>query len=167
MCPGTFSTPINLVDKDAHARPVEWSNRTVKERVRCLIQILPVSWMSSFVIKALLDDSIQILNRLPRKLVFPSILVLPPLSLVHLSLIFKKLKLSFGEHAEFHEHSCYQTNSENDRGILAVTLKPVHDSSRTYYFYSLFTGSLLMWGQWTINPMPSWVINWTNDAGSA
>ena len=86
-----FPTHIKLVDKDAHTPPVERSNRTVKERVRYLMKSLPFSCTLSLIIEAMLDDYIQNLNRLPRKLVFLNISVLLPLLLVLLSLILQNL----------------------------------------------------------------------------
>ena len=67
---------------------------------------------------------------------------------------FTKLNLSLGEFAEVCEDNGCQTNSANDRGASTITLKQVHNSFRSYYFYSLVAGRRLTRGQSTINPMP-------------
>ena len=58
---------MNIFDKDGHANPVERSNRSVNERVKCLTQILPFSYMPSHMIEAVIDVSIQNFNILPHK----------------------------------------------------------------------------------------------------
>ena len=51
-------------------------------------------------------------------------------------------------------------------GLHPPSLNPVHNSSGSYYFYSITTGRRLTRGQWTINTMHPHVINRINDAGS-
>ena len=104
------------------------------------MQILPFSYISSLIIEAMLDDSIQNLNIFPKKTGVSK--NLSPLTIVAGTprFFFTKLKLSFGEQAEVHDDNDYQTKSANTRGIPAITLNLVNNSSGSYYFYSLATG---------------------------
>ena len=122
------------------------SNRTTKERVRCLTQILPFSCVPTLIIEAVLNDSSQNLNRLPRKSSVSK--HLSPLTIITSvpKLDCTKLKSSFGEYAEVCEDNGNQINISKTRGAPAITLSPVHNSSGSYYFNSLVTGHRLARG---------------------
>ena len=99
--------------------------------------------MPALIIEDKLDDSIKNLNRFYRKTGVSK--HLSPLTIVTslTKLDFTKLKLSFGENSKAHKDNGYQSNITKTRGAPTITLNPVHDSSGSYYFYSLVSGCRL------------------------
>jgi len=75
--------------------------------------------------------------------------------------------LQFGDYVEIYEDNKFQTNSQDTRGILAITLNPVYNSTGSYNFFSLVTGRTVERGSWTQRPMPNWVIDRVNNMGAA
>ena len=79
---------------------------------------------------------------------------------------FNLLKLEIGEHVEVHEENICQINSQNTRGVPAITLNRLRTSTRSYNFLSLTTGKTLTRIALAPLPMPFWVIDCVNNIGS-
>lgn len=60
---------------------------------------------------------------------------------------YNNIKLSVGDYVEVCEDNHYQTTSIYTRGILAITLNAVNNSTGNYYFISLAIGQRLTRGQ--------------------
>ena len=162
-----FDAKFNIIDTDSHVHPIERSNRTIKERIRCLIQGLPFRCLPLGMVKALPIFIVRNLNRFPiASRISKS---MSPLTLVTAEPKpdFNFLKLEFGEHVEAYKDNKSRINSNDTRGIPAMTLDQEANSIGSYWFLSLITGEKLMRRQWTALPMLDWVTQRIDDMGAA
>jgi hypothetical protein len=60
-------TPLNIADTDDHVAQVERSIRTIKERVRCLVQGLPFKRIPKAMMRAAIKNANKALNQFPAK----------------------------------------------------------------------------------------------------
>ena len=149
-----LDTDMNIVDMDAHVHPIERSNRTVKEHIRCSVQGLLFRCLPKGIIIGLVIYSIQNLNHLPIESGISK--YMSPLTFVIGAPRpdYNAMELEFGEYVKIYEDNGFQTNSNNTRGTPAIALYPEHNTIGSFWFFSLITGKTIMRGQWTALPMP-------------
>jgi hypothetical protein len=135
-------TPINIADADDHVSGVERSIRTVKERTRCLVHILPYKRLPRVMIRSGVENSNRALNQFPvqggvSKTMSPlTIMTGKPL------LDYNDMKIEFGAYAQVYEAN-NPTNTMKARTTGAIALAPTGNAQGGYYFMSLVTGKKL------------------------
>jgi phospholipid N-methyltransferase len=92
-------TPVNIADADDHVAKVKRSIRTVKERMRCLIQGLPFKRIPRAIMRAAIENANKRLNQLPTKNGVSD--TLSPLTIMtgRPNLDYNDMKIEFGAYA--------------------------------------------------------------------
>ena len=151
----TFGIALNVVAAEEHVPEIERHIRTIKERARSVITMLPftrypariiieliyfcVFWLNSFPATGGISDTLS-----PRTIILGSTLDYAA-----------HCKLEFGTYVQTHEQ---HDNSMLPRTTGAIALRPTGNAQGGHYFYSLSTGRRLNRNHWTVLPMPAEVI---------
>jgi hypothetical protein len=150
-------TPLNVADADDHVAEVERSIRTIKERVRCLVQGLPFKRIPKKMMRAAIENANKTLNQFPAQNGVSD--DLSPLTIMtgRPTPDYNDLKIEFGAYAQVFEES-ERTNTLRTRTTGAIALTPTGNAQGGYYFLSLATGMKLSRQQWDELPMPDGII---------
>ena len=154
---GILPTEINIADADDHVAEVERSIRTIKERVRCLLQGLPFRRVPKIVIRSAVECANRTLNQFP--VANSASKTLSPLTIMtgRPNTDYNDLKIEFGAYAHVFE-SNDPTNTMHARTTGAIALGLTGNNQGGYYFMSLTTGRRLSRQQWNELPMPDGVV---------
>ena len=137
---------MSIFDIESHIHPAECSTRTSKERMCCLLQGLYFSCIPKDVIVGTIIDCTNNLNRLPRNNYITEYSSPSTIVVNEPKLDFNLLTLSFSEHVEMHEDNGFQTSSTNMRGTSEMNLYSVWNYTGRYELFSLFTGTIVLYG---------------------
>jgi hypothetical protein len=147
---------LNVVSKAEHVPEIERSNRTIKERTRCIYSQFPFKTMPARMIIEMVNHSVFWLNSfvpedgISRKLS-------PRALIVGTNVDYEKhCQLEFGTYVQTHEE---HDNSMLPRTTGAIALRPTGNDQGGYYFLSLSTGRRLNRNHWTALPMPAEVVD--------
>jgi hypothetical protein len=130
---GDMQITLDTVSKEEHAPEVERYIRTVKERVRCIYNMLPFKPMPGEKVTEMVSHSVFWLNMSP-----PTDGVSKTISQRNLIIgssidYHKHCRLEFGEYAQVHEE---QDNYMVTRTTGAIALHHTGNSQGGYYFLS-------------------------------
>ena len=151
----SFGITLNTVSAEEHVPEIERHIRTIKERARSVISMLPferyparmiielvyycVFWLNSFPAVGGISDTLS-----PRTIILGTTVDYA-----------NHCKLEFGTYVQTHEQ---HDNSMLPRTTGAIALRPTGNAQGGHYFYSLSTGKRLNRNQWTELPMPADVV---------
>jgi hypothetical protein len=146
---------LNSVAADEHVPEIERHIRTIKERARSIVNMLPfdrfparitielvyycVFWLNNFPPKGGISDTMS-----PRAIVVGS-----TIDYAH------HCQIEFGTYVQTHE---VHDNTMLPRTTGAIALRPTGNAQGGHYFYSLTTGRRLNRNHWTVLPMPADVV---------
>jgi len=155
---------LNIVAADEHVGDIGRSIRTIKEGTRTIINSLYYKCYPRAMIAGAVVSAVQALNQLPSltgvsKELSPESLVIgtPPQT-------FKQLtELTFGEYVQTKAGKTESTNIP--RTVGAIALYPARNSSNSWYFMNLLTGSVIHRYSWIKLPTPTNVIMQVNEIG--
>jgi hypothetical protein len=150
-------TPLNIADADDHVAEVERSIRTIKERVRCLVQGLPFKRIPKAMMRAAIENANKTLNQFPAKNGVSD--TLSPLTIMtrRPTPDYNGTKIEFGACAQVFEGN-NPTHNPRARTTGAIALTPTGNGQGGYFFLSLATGRKLSRQQWDALPMPEGVV---------
>ena len=146
---------INITSRDEHVPEIERYIRTVKERARCILNVLPFKKLPVRITAELIFNVIFWLNSFPSQ---NGILgTLSPRKIITGQEISYNAHciLEFGSYVQVHEE---HSNNMGPRTTGAISLRPTGNSQGGHYFYSLTSGRRLNRNRWTLLPMPMEVI---------
>ena len=146
---------LNTVAANEHVPEIERHIRTIKERTRSVVTMLPfqrfparitieliyycVFWLNSFPAEGGISDTMS-----PRSIIVGSVVDYT-----------NHCKIEFGTYVQTHEA---HDNTMLPRTTGAIALRPTGNAQGGHYFYSLTTGRRLNRNHWTVLPMPADVI---------
>ena len=147
---------INCVAAEEHVPEIERHIRTIKERSRSVVGMLPFKQLPARIVIELIHYVVFWLNSFPVQGGISD--VLSPRALVVGSTIdyATHCKIEFGAYVQTHEP---HDNSMLPRTTGAIALRPTGNAQGGHYFYSLTTGKRLHRTQWTELPIPADVID--------
>jgi hypothetical protein len=150
-------TPLNIADADDHVAEVERSIRTIKERVRCLVQGLPFKRITKAMMRAAIENANKTHNQFPVKNGVSD--NLSPLTIMtgRPTPDYNDMKIEFGAYAQVFEDN-NPTKTPRARTMGAIALTPTGNAQGGYFFLSLATGRKLSGQQWDALPMPEGVV---------
>ena len=142
---------LNTVARDEHVPEIERHIRTLKERVRCVRNMLPFESIPKRLVIEMVYYATFWLNCFPSKEGISN--SLSPRTIITGSKVdyLKHCKLEFGEYVQVHEQ---HDNTLATRTVGAIALRPNGNAQGSHMFYSLNTGKILIRNQWTCLPMP-------------
>jgi Reverse transcriptase (RNA-dependent DNA polymerase) len=151
-----LGTTTNCVAADEHVPEIERQIRTIKDRSRSAICVLPFRQLPARMVIELIHYVVFWLNSFPAKKGISD--TLSPRALVVGSTLdyASHCKLEFGAYVQTHEQ---HDNSMMPRTTGAIALRPTGNAQGGHYFYSLTTGKRLNRTQWTELPMPADVVD--------
>ena len=151
-----LGTNVNCVAAKDHVREIECHIRTIKERSRSVLCMLPFKQLPTRIVIELIHCVIFWLNSFPARKGISN--TMSPRALVLGSTIdyATHCKIEFGAYVQTHEP---HDNSMLPRTTGAIALRPTGNAQGGRYFYSLTTDKRLHRTQWTELPMPADVID--------
>ncbi len=151
-----FGITLNSVAADEHVPEIERHMRTIKERARSIVNVLPfncfparitielvyycVFWVNDFPQKGGISDTMS-----PRAIVVGS-----TIDYAH------HCQIEFGTYVQ-QTHEVHD-NTMPPRTTGAIAMRPTGNAQGGHYFYSLTTGRCLNRNHWTVLPMPADVV---------
>jgi hypothetical protein len=149
--------PLNVAAADDHVAEVEWSIRTVEERVRCRVQGLPFQRIPKLMIRAIVEGAHKALNQFPARDGTSD--VMSPLTIMtgRPAPDYHDLIIEFGSYKHVFEAND-PTNTNKTRSTGAIALNAAGNAQGEYFFMSLSTGRKILRQQWTHLPMPDGAI---------
>jgi hypothetical protein len=146
---------LNVTAEDEHVPEIERYIRTIKERTRCIYNVVPFKRMPGLMIVELVHSSNFWLNMFPANdgvsaVQSPRRILTGPTGDYALH-----CQLEFGEYAQVHES---HDNSMLTHTTGAIALRPTGNIQGGYYFMSLTTAKRLTRYAWTPLPIPGEVI---------
>jgi hypothetical protein len=152
----SLAITLNTTSKAEHVPDIERFIRTLKERTRCIYNVLPFKKMPDRLIIEMVCASNFWLNSFPPDSGISDILS-PRAIITGSSIDFQKhCQLEFGAYAQVHEE---HNNTMVTRTVGAIALRPTGNDQGGYYFFSLTSGRVLNRNHWTELPMPGDVID--------
>jgi hypothetical protein len=150
-------TQCNIAAADDHVAEVERSIRTIKERVRSILQGLPFKRVPKLIIRAAVAQVHTSLNQFPIPNSASS--TISPLTIMTGNPLpdYHDLRIEFGSYAQIFKGND-PTNNMDTCTTGAITLNPTGNTQGGVYFLSLSTGRRLTRQQWTPLPMPNGVV---------
>ena len=147
---------LNTVSNDEHVPEVERHIRTLKERTRCVYNMLPFRRMPGRLTIEMVQYSNFWLNSFPPADGI-SDTISPRALVVGTNIDYgKHCQLEFGTYVQTHEE---HDNSMATRTTGAIATRPTGNEQGGFYFFSLTTGRMLNRNRWTALPMPAEVID--------
>jgi hypothetical protein len=146
---------LNVTAEDEHVPEIERYIRTIKERTRCVYNIVPFKRMPGLMIVELVHSSNFWLNMFPANDGVSAVQSPRRILTGQTGDYALHCQLEFGEYAQVHES---QDNSMLTRTTGAIALRPTGNIQGGYYFMSLTSGKRLTRYAWTPLPMPGEVI---------
>jgi hypothetical protein len=132
--------PLKVADADEHVPKVEWSVRTIKERVRCTVQGLPFWRIPKLMMRAVVKGAHKALSQFPVRDDVAD--VMSALSIMKgrpPSPDYHDLKIEFGTYAHaFEDTNPTSTNRTRSTGMIA--LNTTGNAQGRYFFMSLTIG---------------------------
>jgi hypothetical protein len=150
-----YGITLNTVSAEEHVPEIERQIRTIKERARSVITMLPFERYPARMIIELVYYCVFWLNSFPAVGGISD--VLSPRTIIMGTTIdyANHCKIEFGTYVQTHEP---HDNSMLPRTTGAIALCPTGNAQGGHYFYSLSTGKRLNRNQWTELPMPADVV---------
>lgn len=149
---------MNITAKAEHVGEIERENRTIKERARAIINMLPYK-LNAQMIEQLIYYVVMCINMFPRNNQSQS----PREEYTARKLDFKvDCQLEFGEYVQVSEDEEI-TNTMASRTTGAICMGPAGTLQGTYKFLSLTTWRILRRRSWTSLPVPQEVVKVIND----
>jgi hypothetical protein len=147
---------LNTVSNDEHVPDIEQHIRTIKERARCMYNMMPFKRMPARLTMEMVSAGTFWWNSFPP--VGGVSETLSPRAIVAGREIdfTKHCQLEFGTYVQTHEES---DNTMRTRTTGAIAMRPTGNEQGGYYFFSLSTGRRLNQNNWIVLPMPNEVIN--------
>ncbi len=147
---------VNCVAAEEHVHEIERHIRTIKERSRSVVCMLPFKQLPARIVIELIHYVVFWLNSFPARKGISD--ALRPRALVVGSTV------DYATHCKIEFGTYFQTHEPHDNSMLpqttgAITLRPTGNVQGGHYFYSLTTGKRLHRTQWTELPMPADVID--------
>jgi hypothetical protein len=147
---------LNTTTKGEHVPEIERYIRTTKDRCRCVYTTVPFDRIPSLMTVELVYASVVFWLNMSPSNDGVSDTISPRGLITGLKLDYNKhCRIAFGAYAQTHEE---HDNIMATRTIGAITVRPMGNEQRGYYFMSLSTGKWLKRYQWTELPMPKEVI---------
>ncbi len=146
---------LNTVSNAEHVPDIERHIRTIKERTRCVYNMLPFQKMPHRLVIEMVYMCNFWLNTFPPGDGISD--TLSPRAIVVGTQIdyARHCQIEFGTYVHTHED---HDNSMATRTTGAIALRPTGNEQGGYYFFSLGTGKVLNRNNWTVLPMPADVI---------
>jgi hypothetical protein len=139
-----------------HVPVVENRIKTVKERVRGLIAILPFVLCLTFLVYAV-KHVVTMVNKAPSETM--SEFIAPITALTGRPVHVDDIRLPFLQYVEVHERGTRVQNSvTNARTRSCLALYPRDNLQHSWYFYFLDKGTLIARDRYTVVPMPGHVV---------
>jgi uncharacterized protein (UPF0332 family) len=155
---------LNCCSEDEHVPPIERRIRTIKERVRCIVNTVPFTYWPRTLVTQLVGACVYWLNVFPPKDGLHR--TLSPRALVTgADISYTQCQLPFGTYVHTHEKS---NNDMRPRTVGAIALRPSGNSQGAVMFLSLRSNRVLTRGprSYTELPMPDDVIANINEQGA-
>ena len=150
---------LNTASPEEHVPEVERQIRTLKEKARSVVNVLPFKKIPPRMLIELIYYSNFWNNAFPNKNGV-SETISPRTIVTGQEINYEQhCKLEFGEYVQVHEES---DNTMASRTTGAISLRPTGNNQGGYFFYSLSTGKRLNRNHWTDIPMPNEVIDRVN-----
>ncbi len=147
---------LNAVAADEHVPEIEQHIRTIKERARSVVTMLPFQRFPARIIIELRYFCVFWLNSFPADGGISNTVMSPRGIVVGSAIDYTNhCKLEFGKYVQTHE---VHDNTMLPRTTGAIALQPTGNAQGGHYFYSLTTGRRLNPNHWTTLPMPADVI---------
>jgi Reverse transcriptase (RNA-dependent DNA polymerase) len=147
---------MNAVAREEHVPEIERNIRTIKDRSRSVVTVLPFQQIPARIVIELIHYCVFWLNSFPRKHGISDALS-PRAIVVGAKVNYNNhCKLEFGTYVQTHEQ---HDNSMTPRTTGAIALRPSGNAQGGHYFFSLTSGKRLLRNQWTLLPMPADVID--------
>ena len=156
---GALGITLNKCSRQEHVPVAERRIRTLKERCRCIHNMLPFKKLPAMLVIQMVSTCNFWLN------IYPptdgvSRSINPRELLTGVKIDYNKhIRAEFGEYVQVHEE---HNNSMQPRTTGAIATKPTGNSQGGHWFYSLTTGRMLDQQKWTPLPMPAEVIERMN-----
>ncbi len=146
---------LNTVAANEHVPEVKRHIRTIKERARRVVTMLPFQRFPARITIELIHYCVLWLNSFPANGGISD--TMSPRSIVVGSEVdyTNHCKIEFGTYVQTHE---LHDNTMLPRTTGAIALRPTGNAQGGHYFYSLTTGRRLNRNHWTVLPMPADVI---------
>ena len=146
---------LNAVAADEHVPEIERHIRTIKERARSVVTMLPFERFPARIIIELIHYCVFWLNSFPAEGGISD--TMSPRGIIVGSVVdyANHCKIEFGTYVQTHE---VHDNTMLPRTTGAIALRPTGNAQGGHYFYSLTTGRRLNRNHWTALPMPADVI---------
>jgi hypothetical protein len=147
------------VSADEHVPEIERRIGTVKERTRCIYDMLPFQQILPRMLIEMVYSSNFWLNSFPPDDHGVSPVLSPRAIVAGMELNYAKHchhQLKFGTYVQTHEE---HDNSMATCTTGAIALQPTGNNKGGYYFYNLTTGQRINRNRWTSLPMPNDVID--------
>ena len=155
---------LNCCAVDEHVLEIEWYIRTLKDRTRSAVNVLPFKNLPRMVLIHLPKNCMLWLNAFPAADGVSSVLS-PQFLLTGWELSFDKLTvLEFRSYFQTHEE---HSNGMEPRTMGAICLGPMGNSQGGHWFVSLTSGSRIIHHCWTLIPMPQEVVHRITQIGRA
>ena len=151
-----LGTNLNAVARNEHVPEIERNIRTIKDRSRSVVTMLPFQHLPARIVIELIHYVVFWLNSFPAKNGISDVLS-PRAIVVGATVNYKNhCQLEFGTYVQTHEP---HDNTMTPRTTGAIALRPTGNAQGGHYFFSLTTGRRLNRNQWTVLPMPADVID--------
>jgi hypothetical protein len=146
---------LNITTEDEHIPEIERYIRMVKERTRCVYNVVPFRKMPGLMIVELVHSSNFWLNMFPAHDGVSAVQSPRRILTGQQGDYELHCQLEFGKYVQVHES---HNNSMLTRTTGAIALRPTGNIQGGFYFMSLTTGKRLTRYAWTPLPMPGEVI---------
>jgi len=152
---GVLAIRLNTTSRDEHVGEIERYIRTVKERMRSTVSVLPFNRYPPRVVIELAKREVFWLNAFASRSGISK--TLSPRTIVSGDTVSFDLhcKYDFGEYVQTHEE---HGNDMASRTVGALALRPTGNKQGGFYFFSLTSGQVLNRNYATKLPMPNEVI---------
>ena len=146
---------LNMVSAEEHVGLIERYIRVFKERVRCIVCVLPFKHFPFVMVKEIVNGAIYWLNVFNPQGGGISTTMSPRTIVLGTQIDYKKhCQVECGQYVETHDP---HDNSMIPRSSPALFLRPNGNAQGGAFFMSLRTGKRLNRQQWTELPMPDYV----------
>jgi hypothetical protein len=146
-----FFPQLNVCGAGEHVPEAERMIRTVKDRTRSTLTLLPYRWLPRLVVIHLVRNAVLWLNAFPSA---DSVSTehSPRYLLTGRELTYDKhVRIEFGAYAQTHEE---HTNDMGHRTMGAICLGPTGNAQGGHWFLCLTSGARVIRHKWTELPMP-------------
>jgi Reverse transcriptase (RNA-dependent DNA polymerase) len=155
---------LNCTSRGEHVPEVERYIRTVKERVRCMVNSTPFKTLPKVMLIEAVKGSVFWINSVPSNNGVSNTMS-PRQIMTGTQLDYKHhCRIEYGAYAQMHEpHS----NNMESRTAGGIALRPSGNAQGGMYFMNLSTGKVVSRLHWTELPIPDDVIKRVNEIGKS